>query len=182
MALPQSKEQACDMFNALSKQQQAAKLDEIRACIKSGTYVVKTNDSAKKSEAYDLIKVITDKIGNRVHCFYFCTACADASKDPIIFADTRNGTSKILSHRRKHDKKDTVASSADVNTSGGAQKSDHVGDGAKMNEETQQNSTSYLFDADSLSLALSKMTSIGRSHGELNPNTVKSLLPQANEW
>lgn len=165
-----------------SKQQQTAKLEEVRACIKSGTYVVKVNDSAKKSEAYDLIQIITDKAGNQIHCFYFCTSCANDSKDPIIFADTRNGTSKILAHRRKHDKVVAVSSSAGVGTSKSTQNLGCADDCAKMKDETQQNSTSYMFDADSLSLVLSKMTSIGHDHGVLDPNAVKSLLPQADEW
>lgn len=65
MAQPQSKEQAADAFNALSKQQQLAKLEEVRVCLKSGTYVLKANESKKKSEAYDLFQIITDKAGGQ---------------------------------------------------------------------------------------------------------------------
>lgn len=176
------KADAADKFNASTKEQKEAKIEEIRACLKSGSFVLKAKDSAKRSEAFDLLKIITDQKGNEIHCFFFCTACEKNSKNPIIFADTRNGTSKILSHHRSHKKVATVAVSADESDDDGAQSLKAESNAtAKKKVEIPQKSASYVLDADTLSLLLSKMASIGHNHGVLEPDAIKKLLPQANE-
>lgn len=76
----------------------------------------------------------------------------------------------------------TAVSSAGAGTSGGGQNLNGAGYGAEMKKEMPQTSAPYMFDANALSLVFSKMTSIGHSHGVLDPNAIKSLLPQANEW
>lgn len=184
LQIRQLKGNAADSFNALTKDQKVAKFEEIRACLKSGAYVLKTNDNAKKSEAFDLLQIINDKRGNEIYCFYYCTACADASNDPIIFADTRNGTSKILSHHRSHKKKvSALSENFEKDRSGDAQNGNAAGGTAiGIQKEIPQTSTSYVFDINELALLLSKMTSIGYGHGVLDPDAIKSLLPQAHQW
>lgn len=176
----QLKQQAAAAFNALTKELQSAKFDEIRSCLKSGAYMTKVNDAANRSSAYDYLDLIVDKQGIELECFFYCETCSKASRNAIIFADTSNGTSKLLSHVKRFHKETggndaTIANDA---PSGSGIKQTH----AQNTAANPSLANSYTFDAKELSDAFSKMTRIGNLHGELQSDVISSLLPKPHEW